>query len=166
MIEIIEATEFHHPIIRSIAYRTWPDTFESILSTDQILYMLEQMYSLEALREQTQVKGHQFILAKEGLEYLGFASIEKNYQDLTQTKIHKIYILPEAQGKGIGKALFEEMTHRARTANNDKLLLNVNRDNKATHFYGKIGFQTIGTEDIDIGNGYFMNDYVMEKIIC
>lgn len=165
MIEIVDATEFHHPLIQSIAYRTWPDTFEGILSTDQILYMLEQMYNLEALLEQTRVKGHHFILAKNGLDYLGFASIEFNFGKAPQTKIHKIYILPEAQGKGVGKALFAEIAKRAGQAGNLKLLLNVNRENQAIRFYEGMGFKIAKTEDIDIGNGYFMNDYVMEKTI-
>ena len=165
MIEILEATAFHLPIIRSIAYRTWPETFGSILTPDQIMYMLEQMYSIDSLEDQIQNKGHQFILAKTGLDYLGFSSIEPNYAAQSQTKIHKIYILPEAQGKGIGKALFAEITKKALQAGNKKLLLNVNRNNKATHFYQNMGFSIVNTEDIDIGNGYFMNDYVMEKSI-
>lgn len=165
MIEILDATEFHLPIIRSIAYRTWPETFESILTPDQIMYMLEQMYSIDSLKEQTQNKGHQFIVVKMGLDYYGFSSIELNYAARPQTKIHKIYILPEAQGKGIGKALFVEITKRALQAGNQKLLLNVNRNNKATHFYQSLGFSIVDTEDIDIGNGYYMNDYVMEKSI-
>lgn len=165
MTEIHNATDFHLPIIRSIAYRTWPETFESILSPEQIMYMLEQMYSIDSLKAQVGEKGHQFILAKSGQEYLGFAGIELNYAAASQTKIHKIYILPEAQGKGIGKALFAEITQRAKQAGNQKLLLNVNRHNKAVHFYENIGFSIANTEDIDIGNGFFMNDYVMEKSI-
>jgi ribosomal protein S18 acetylase RimI-like enzyme len=43
------------------------------------------------------------------------------------------------------------------------LLLNVNRNNPTKGFYEKLGFTVIKEEDIDIGNGYFMNDYVMEK---
>ena len=165
MIEILDATEFHLPIIRSIAYRTWPETFESILTPDQIMYMLERMYSIESLKDQTLNKGHQFIVVKIGLDYYGFSSIEFNYAARSQTKIHKIYILPEAQGKGIGKALFAEITKKALQAGNQKLLLNVNRNNKATHFYQGLGFSIVDTEDIDIGNGYFMNDFVMEKSI-
>lgn len=165
MIEILDATEFHLPIIRSIAYRTWPETFESILTPDQIMYMLEQMYSIESLKDQTHNRGHQFIVVKIGQDYYGFSSIEPNYAAQSQTKIHKIYVLPEAQGKGIGKALFAEITKRALQAGNQKLLLNVNRNNKATHFYQGIGFNIVDNEDIDIGNGYYMNDYIMEKSI-
>ena len=41
------------------------------------------------------------------------------------------------------------------------LELNVNRYNKARQFYETIGFVVVKEEDIDIGSGYFMNDYVM-----
>jgi ribosomal protein S18 acetylase RimI-like enzyme len=44
----------------------------------------------------------------------------------------------------------------------DVLLLNVNRNNPAKSFYKKLGFTVIKEDDIDIGNGYFMNDYVMK----
>lgn len=43
------------------------------------------------------------------------------------------------------------------------LQLNVNRQNPAQHFYKKLGFLVIKEEDIDIGSGFFMNDFVMEK---
>jgi ribosomal protein S18 acetylase RimI-like enzyme len=45
------------------------------------------------------------------------------------------------------------------------LQLNVNRNNPAKIFYEKLGFAVLNEEDIDIGNGYFMNDYVMQKMI-
>ena len=35
----------------------------------------------------------------------------------------------------------------------------------AINFYKKNGFQIIREEDVDIGNGYYMNDYVMSKSI-
>jgi hypothetical protein len=38
----------------------------------------------------------------------------------------------------------------------------VNRYNKAKDFYEKAGFKIIETVDIEIGNGFYMNDYVME----
>ena len=43
------------------------------------------------------------------------------------------------------------------------LQLQVNRDNAAKSFYEKLGFVILKEADFDIGNGYFMRDYVMEK---
>lgn len=148
--------------VQSIAHRTWPTTFANILSTEQIDYMLNWMYSLEMLESQLD-KGHTFLLAEEKGEELGFAGFELNYSEGPKAKLHKIYLLPEAQGKGAGKALILEVADRAKKANQKSLLLNVNKYNQnAINFYLKMGFQEIYKEVIDIGNGYVMDDVVME----
>ncbi len=95
--------------------------------------------------------------------YLGFLSYELNYKGVPKTKIHKIYLLPASQGKGVGKQLIEAVTDRAKAEHNDTLSLNVNRHNKAIRFYERLGFTHVASETIDIGNGFIMDDYVMEK---
>ena len=164
--KIVVATENHLPIINQIAHETWYPTFGNILSEAQIGYMLNWMYSIDSLKSQVEEQGHHFILAQEDGKYLGYASYELNYKSESKTKIHKIYILPSAQGKGIGKVLMQYIEQEAIKAHNHSLLLNVNRNNKqALAFYNKFGFSAIGTENIDIGNGYLMEDFIMEKPI-
>ena len=63
------------------------------------------MYSDESLQEQIYVKNHRYFLAKENDTFLGYMSIEHNCENSGKTKIHKIYILPDQQKKGIGKLL-------------------------------------------------------------
>jgi GNAT superfamily N-acetyltransferase len=148
--------------VQSIALRTWPSTFANILSPEQIEYMLNWMYSIEMLESQFE-KGHTFLLAEEDGKELGFAGFELNYAEGPKAKLHKIYLLPEAQGKGAGKALILEVADRTRKVGQKSLLLNVNKFNqKAIDFYLKMGFQEIYKEVIDIGNGYVMDDVVME----
>lgn len=163
MIEIQEATFQHYFLIQQLARQTWPDAFKKILSKEQIAYMLEMMYSIASLAEQVEKKGHTFILAKSEVDYVGFASYELNYKGLSKTKIHKIYILPAVQSKGIGKLLMLNIAERARQQKNTVLSLNVNKNNKAIQFYQKIGFQKIGEENLPIGNGFMMEDAIMEK---
>ena len=67
------------------------------------------------------------------------------------------------QGKGVGKTLIDHISGKLLQQKVHTLRLNVNRLNKARLFYEKLGFTVIKEEDVDIGNGYFMNDYVMEK---
>jgi ribosomal protein S18 acetylase RimI-like enzyme len=163
--QIIEAEEKHFPIIQQIAQATWPVTFGNILSPTQIAYMLEMMYSTSALVNQTTVKKHVFLLAEENGAHLGYLSYELNYKGLSKTKIHKIYIHPSAQGKGIGKLLIKKAEDIARENQNAILSLNVNRDNKAVKFYEGQGFAITGKEDIDIGEGFLMEDYIMDKVL-
>lgn len=101
MISIIPAKREDLIHVQSIAQRTWPTTFGKILSPAQIDYMLNLMYSLETLEKQLK-EGYQFFLAEEDGEKLGFTGIEVNNEP-AKTKIHKIYLLPTAQGNGIGK---------------------------------------------------------------
>ena len=165
MLTIKAATEADFPTIRQIAYDTWPQTFGQILSEQQIAYMLDLMYSLPSLQAQVQQQGHVFLLASEAENPLGYISYELNYQQTTATKIHKIYILPQAQGKGVGKALIDAATAVGLANQNEALLLNVNKYNKALQFYERIGFEVIGQEDIDIGEGFLMEDFTMKKPI-
>jgi ribosomal protein S18 acetylase RimI-like enzyme len=169
--KIIQANRTQLPIIAELAYLIWPSTYGEILSQEQLTYMLDKFYSLEALTEQLEEKKHIFLLAEQNGKFIGFASYELNILDenlklvqIKKTKIHKIYVLPSFQGKGIGILLLTEIESKAKESKNDMLFLNVNRFNKAQHFYRKLGFEILYKEDIEIGNGYLMEDYVMEKI--
>lgn len=148
--------------VQSIAHRTWPSTFANILSPEQIQYMLNLMYALKTLESQLE-KGHTFLLVEEEGKELGFAGFELNHSDGPKAKLHKIYLLPESQGKGVGKKLILEVAARAKATGQKNLLLNVNKYNQnAIDFYKRIGFEEIYKEVIDIGSGYVMDDVVME----
>jgi diamine N-acetyltransferase len=163
MIHIVRASADLLPEIQNIAYQTWPKTFSNILSPEQINYMLNWMYDLKSLETQLKDKNHIFLLAEENGKFLGFASYETNYKGTGKTKIHKIYILPEAQGKGVGKKLIQFMEKAALENENKMLFLNVNKFNQgAIDFYSRIGFYEAFKEVIDIGNGFIMDDLVME----
>ncbi len=148
--------------VQEIAKLTWPDTFKEILSSNQIDYMLNWMYNVETLSQQND-EGHSFyILKNEGID-IGFIGIQNDYPIIGETKLHKIYVLPSAQGLGAGKLLMSKGEKLAKENKSTHLVLNVNRFNKATDFYLKLGFEISHEEDIDIGNGFLMEDYVMKK---
>lgn len=159
---IISANENDSALIRELAIATWPDTFADILSSNQIDYMLEQMYSVDSLKKQMK-NGHHFILAKDNNEIVGFASYELNYKNEPKTKIHKIYILPFVQKEGVGTSLINFIKQEALKHNNPTLTLNVNRQNKSVLYYKKQDFEIVKEENIDIGSGFLMEDFVMEK---
>lgn len=162
MIKIAIATIDDIKTIQTIAKKTWPVTYGEILSQEQLDYMLEKMYSDNVLNDNLTNKGHHFILAKENDVCLGFASFEFNYMSTNATRLHKLYLLPSAQGKGVGKKLVDAIVEKAQKNHSTSLSLNVNRFNKAVSFYKKVGFEIIAEEDLDIGDGYLMEDYKME----
>jgi GNAT superfamily N-acetyltransferase len=164
MTTISEATVEDFETIRTIAHKAWPVAYGEILSKEQLDYMLEKMYSEATLLDNLN-KGHRFILVKEDSVCMGFASFEHHYLNEKCTRLHKIYLLPETQGKGLGKFLLERIVALAKENHSDRISLNVNRFNKAYVFYKKIGFEVVAEEDLAIGNGYLMEDYKMEKKI-
>jgi diamine N-acetyltransferase len=160
--QILHANKDQLHIVRDLAYKIWPDTYGDILSEAQLDYMLENFYALPALEEQMSNK-HVFLLAEENGFFYGFAAYEIDCNNSGKTKLHKIYVLPETQGKGVGKLLFNEVESAAKEYGNTHLFLNVNRYNIAQEFYKRIGFEIVHKEDIEIGQGYLMEDFVMEK---
>lgn len=157
--QITQATPSQLPIIRDLALRIWPVAYDGIISAAQIEYMLGMMYSIPSLEEQ--LKTRPFLLIEDEGDYIGFASYELNVDHSNTTKIHKIYVLPQIQGKGIGRMLIGHISEIAVANNNTSLLLTVNKNNTAKTFYERLGFTVLQEAVFDIGEGYVMDDYVM-----
>jgi len=164
MIEIIKATAQDLLLIRQLAEQTFHVTYLPLQPKEKVDYLFAMMYSSASLADQMK-NGQQFVLAKDEAGYQGYASYEINSKKEGVTKIHKIYILPTAQGKGVGKALMDFIAKIAIQNKNQTLSLNVYRQNPAIDFYEKIGFKKVEVVDINVGHGFTMNDYVMEKKI-
>jgi len=169
------------PVIKDLAERTWKAADTSIISPEQVKYMLDLFYSEASLKKQME-DGHQFIVAKDHNKVIGVASYSVNPEPGLETaysqsegeepgrsvevftnvyRLHKIYIDPGHQGKGLGKLLIGFIINDISSYDATHLEVNVNRYNKAVNFYQKIGFTITREEYINIGNGYFINDYVM-----
>lgn len=138
----------------------FPDTYEKILEEEQIDYMMDWMYSLPSLRQQMQ-EGHHYYIVYEEDEPVGYASFQQESEHLFH--LQKIYVMPEAQGYGLGKYLWAQIIREIKTLHPEpcRLELNVNRQNKAVRFYEKMGMRKDRQGDFPIGEGFFMNDYIM-----
>jgi len=157
---IRKASSADASLIRDMAYEIWPETYSQILSKDQLEYMLGLFYNEQKLKTEIE-QGVEFILIYEDVQPAGFAAFSKTEPEVY--KLHKIYVLPSQQGKGTGRFIIDGLIKTMKQNGATTLQLNVNRHNNAKMFYEKLGFLVIREEDVDIGNGYFMNDYVMEK---
>lgn len=163
MENILEISKKNLSIIQKIVFETWPVAYGEILSQAQLTYMLDKFYNIESL-ELTIDEGHRYFLYSENDIPLGFLGVQAGLEP-DSLKIHKLYVLPENQGKNIGLKLFQYAETIAKSTNLHRVFLNVNRFNKAKSFYEKIGMSICRAEDIEIGNGYLMEDFVMEKRI-
>lgn len=148
-------------LINNLASRIWENTYGNILSKEQLEYMFEMMYSPENIQKQITEHHHQFFIVQKDNIPSGYLSIEQ--QDDNIFILQKIYSLPEVQGTGIGRFMIEQGVAYLKSIhpNPFTLVLYVNRENPAVGFYKHIGFKEISTRDYHIGNGYYMNDYIM-----
>jgi len=161
-VHIVRATPSDVALIQRVANVTWPVAFREILSPEQIRYMMSWMYDTASLIEQMTQGGHVFLLAMDESEAVGFASYQVDHPEPGMTKVHKIYVLLDRQGGGVGRQLLDHVCACARDRRQRVVTLNVNRFNRAVKFYERYGFRTVRSEDVDIGGGFFMNDFVME----
>lgn len=152
--------------IEKLAHAIWPECYGEILSKDQLDYMLNKFYSPQSLQEQIEKLHHHFILIFQGETAVGFADYSFKENSPSIYRLNKIYVLPSLQGAGYGKELLQYICELAAAEGARSVELNVNRHNPALHFYKKKGFEIDHEEDIDIGEGYYMNDYVMIKKIA
>src|SRR5579871_3115790 len=141
MIEIIQATTADIALIQQLAKATFFATYLPLQPAEKVNYLFDMMYTRASLQAQMIEKRHRFILVKDESTYLGYASYELNSDQSSSTKIHKIYVMPNAQGKGVGKAMINHIAAAAKEHFNDALILNVYRKNPALDFYQKLGFK-------------------------
>ncbi len=155
-----KATSEDCALINSMAAKVFPATYKQILSRDQLDFMMNMMYAPESILKQMN-EGHAYFICYKGDEPCGYFSIEQ--QGGHTFHLQKIYVLPHFQGQGVGKFLITKAIEYIKDIHPESctMELNVNRHNKAVHFYELMGFKKVHEGDFPIGNGYFMNDYIM-----
>ena len=142
--------------IAKLAEKIWRVHYTPIIGSEQVDYMLKKMYSVESLLEQ-QKGGQVFFLAQINEHPIGYVSISSTDNDFF---LHKFYLDNEEQGKGYGKLFFAELI--SKFPKMETIQLQVNRMNfKTINFYFRLGFVIEDAKDFDIGDGFFMKDYVM-----
>lgn len=160
MYTIREATLNDVETIKTLAHEIWWPTYSSILSHEQIEFMLGDRYSTEALTKQISNAEQTFLLLFEGGAPLAFAAFSPEENSTETYRLHKLYSQPAKQGKGVGKALLNAVTDRVKALGARALELNVHRQNPALGFYLKMGF--IIVQEIDIPfDRFVLNDYIM-----
>lgn len=159
-LSIKEATLNDIPVIHELAADIWRQYYPDIITVEQIEYMLDKMYSEASLKEQMN-NDHRFFLAIEDKPVGYFSYSQLSTHDFF---LHKLYVKTSGHRKGAGKQMLDHIIKLIPTGSS--LRLTTNRKNfKAINFYFKNDFIIEEVKDIDIGNGYWMKDFVMLRNI-
>ena len=149
--------------VSALARVVWQATYPALISQAQIEFMLADRYAAERIRAQLGDSRHAWWGAHAGEALAGFAHASS---DDTGCKLDKLYVHPSSQRHGIGSALLATVQDWARAQHARRLWLQVNRGNApAIAAYRKQGFRVVESRVFDIGNGFVMDDHVMEKTL-
>ncbi|MHC4170757.1 MAG: GNAT family N-acetyltransferase [Planctomycetota bacterium] len=156
------STETQIEAVARLAFEIWNQHFIPIIGKAQVDYMVDKFQSKRAISEQIE-SGYSYYLLKADSDYFGYAGICPREDELF---LSKLYIRASQRGKGYGRKVVEFLEELARERELDKITLTVNKNNiDAIRAYEKFGFANLGALVQDIGNGFVMDDYKMEKVV-
>lgn len=162
--KFIQAKTDDIALIQQLARTSWESAYAEILSKEQIDYMLAEMYSTAEISSHLTNPNYHYFLIESNEKPVGFIGFQHHYEPGT-TKLHRVYLIPEAKGLGFGKAAINFLKEKTGETGNKRIILNVNKNNSARKIYESQGFKVYDEGVFDIGGGYVMDDYLMEFVL-
>jgi len=156
------STQDQIEVVEALAKGIWTEHYIPIIGKEQVDYMLDRFQSRQAISEQIEA-GFLYFLIKEDNEFIGYMSVQPKTDELF---LSKIYIKAAKRKKGSGNKAIQFVERLAKKRGLTKVGLTVNKNNiNSIKAYEKFGFRNVGAIVQDIGNGFVMDDYRMEKSV-
>ncbi|MDE7138119.1 MAG: GNAT family N-acetyltransferase [Ruminococcus sp.] len=147
--------------VAELAEMIWHEFFPVILSEEQIDYMVEKFQSYEAMKEQVANQDYCYFSVSDNDGMCGYIAVKPEKD--SRFFLSKLYLRSDRRGKGIASEMLSRVFSEAEKAGKTSIYLTVNKYNSHTvDVYGKKGFEIIDSVVTDIGNGFVMDDYIME----
>lgn len=148
----------------ALAHKIWIQHYVPIIGQAQVDYMLEKFQNVEAFSQQVK-EGYRYYLSSHNNSCCGYLALVVNRSE-HKLMVSKIYMDADFRGLGLGLEMMDFAFKEAKNENCHVVWLTVNRNNaKSIDWYKKYGFAIVEEVKIDIGNGFYMDDFVMEKSI-
>lgn len=146
--------------LAALAAEIWKEHYDPIVGAGQNDYMIEKFQSASAIKEQLEENVSYCLICTDDNEQAGFIAF---YPRETELYLSKFYLHKTKRGQGMARQMMNYVINEARKINASSVTLNVNKGNElAIAVYEKLGFRKIRSEKIDIGSGWYMDDYVYE----
>lgn len=149
-------------VIEELAQTIWREHYTPIIGPNQVEYMLAKFQSVAVMQEQIHNGYNYYLMIYRG-EPVGYLSIRKDGDAIF---LSKIYVLKDYRGKGIARKVMDFVVSESIKAGLRLIKLTVNKNNTGSiHAYEKMGFLNKGSLITEIGEGYVMDDFIMEMEI-
>jgi len=162
IVEVKDADEIN--AVEELAKKIWNEHYIPIIGKEQVDYMLSKFQSKEAIRKQID-GGYRYFLSLYGEKRAGYFAILPD-EPKGSMFLSKLYVDKEFRGQGIGRASVSYIEDICKNSGLNTIWLTVNKNNEnSIKVYKKLGFVIVESIVQDIGNGFVMDDYKMEKRI-
>lgn len=152
-------------IISDLAHDIWREYYPALIGSEQVEYMLAQSATLTAL-QQARANGTRFVLARQDDQPIGYAAVYTDPRAASLAWLDKLYVKQSARGQGIARQMVRWIADQGHLLQATSLCLRVNRHNiGAIRAYQHLGFNAVSQDVKDIGDGYVMDDYIMQASI-
>jgi len=156
------STQDQIEMVESLAKEIWTDHYIPIIGKEQVDYMLDRFQSKQAISEQIKT-GFLYFLIRDDNQFIGYISVQPKTDELF---LSKLYVRSSKRSKGWGNKAIRFVEKLTRERGLAKIVLTVNKNNvNSIKAYEKFGFRKVGSIIQDIGSGFVMDDYKMEKIV-
>ena len=147
--------------ISELADTVWHECFTDIISLEQIDYMVEKFQSYKPMTSQIAEQDYSYYAVRENAELCGYIGVKPERDN--RFFLSKLYLRSDKRGRGIASLMLKKVFEEAENCGKEKVYLTVNKHNeRAIAVYLRTGFVIADKAVTDIGNGYVMDDYIME----
>jgi GNAT superfamily N-acetyltransferase len=148
-------------VVAGLAHEIWYEYYVAFIGRAQVDYMVSRFQSSGAMAQQLR-EGYEYFLIERGGMAIGYSAVQPQAAD-ESLFLSKLYLLRDARGAGTGRVCMEFIEQLARSRGLKLLWLTVNKGNPAVKAYERLGFRIAADLMLDIGGGFVMDDYRMEK---
>jgi GNAT superfamily N-acetyltransferase len=154
-------------VVAALAHEIWYEHYVPLIGRPQVDYMVAKFQNAPAMQAQIE-QGYEYFLvqrpdAADKVSDIGYCAIQE--QPGRVMFLSKFYLHHAARGSGTGRRCMEFIEGLARRRELSLLWLTVNKGNPAVQAYQRLGFRIAADLVMDIGGGFVMDDYRMEKAL-
>jgi len=147
--------------VARMAHEVWNEHYVPLIGQAQVDYMVAKFQTAEAMHSQI-ASGYEYFQIHQSGQSVGYAAIRHDAAD-ARLLVSKLYVLSASRRSGAGRQTLVLMERMARERGATHLWLTVNKANPSVRAYERLGFDIVDAMVVDIGGGYVVDDYKMEK---
>jgi GNAT superfamily N-acetyltransferase len=155
--------------VAGLAHEIWYEFYVPLIGRAQVDYMVGKFQNAAAMQSQID-QGYEYFLVQQEdtagsaparVRDIGYAAVQEQADGALF--LSKFYLHKSARGAGTGRKCMEFIEGLARRRGLSLLWLTVNKGNPSVQAYQRLGFRIAADLVMDIGGGFVMDDYRMEK---